>query len=293
MNIYHDCVACLIRQTVEAGRLATADLEIQDRILRAVLGALAKRSFDESPAHIAREVHQLVQGISGNPDPYKEVKTRANNSALAARRACWDTLPAAAKSLERAVLLAIAGNAMDIAPKSGRGNLDIMSEIGRLLSRRIDSNSLENLRRASQGARRILYLGDNAGEIVFDRILIEMLPAERITYAVKAKPILNDATLLDAQAAGLPEIVEVIDNGSDAPGTILDTCSPEFCKRFDESDLVIAKGQANYETLCDVDKDGLYFLLLVKCPVLARDIGANVDDVVVRNAKSRPARTQP
>jgi uncharacterized protein with ATP-grasp and redox domains len=115
-------------------------------------------------------------------------------------------------------------------------------------------------------------LADNAGEIVVDRLLIERLPAKHVTVAVRGSPVINDATLADAGYAGIPEVAEVIDNGSDAPGTILDDCSDLFRHRFDEADLIIAKGQGNYETLSEVDKD-IYFLLKAKCPVIARDIG--------------------
>lgn len=293
VKAYHDCTSCLIRQTVEASRLATSDARLQEEILRATLETLATISFDKTPSHMAREVHRLVQSMSCNPDPYKEVKHQANVTARAARCAYWDKLPAIAKSLEKAALLAIAGNAMDIGPKSGQDKLDIWSVIDRVLSCGIDMNQLQGLVRACRGARQILYLGDNAGEIVLDRILIEKLPMDRITYVVKAKPILNDATMADAEYAGLTEIVEVIDNGSDAPGTILESCSNEFRVRFETSDVVIAKGQANYETLSESGKKGLYFVLLVKCPVLARDLGCDVGEIIVRNAVPTLLETVP
>jgi hypothetical protein len=120
-------------------------------------------------------------------------------------------------------------------------------------------------------ARSILYLADNAGEIACDRLLIEQLPMERVTLAVRGAPVLNDATRADAQAVGLEAMVEVIDNGSDAPGTILDDCSPEFRDRFAESDMIIAKGQGNFESLSD-QKGNLFFLFKVKCPMVAERI---------------------
>ncbi len=117
-----------------------------------------------------------------------------------------------------------------------------------------------------------MYLADNAGEIAFDRLLIEQLPANRVALVVRGGPIINDATLVDARAVGLHEIVEVIDNGSDAPGTILEDCSAAFRERFEQADLVIAKGQGNFETLSDVRRP-IRFLLKAKCPVIARHAG--------------------
>ncbi|MCK5255186.1 MAG: DUF89 family protein, partial [Deltaproteobacteria bacterium] len=122
---------------------------------------------------------------------------------------------------------------------------------------------------------------DNAGEIVFDRLFIEQLPREKVTYVVRGEPIINDVTIEDAREVDMFELVDVIDNGSDAPGTILETCSHEFQKRFASSDLVIAKGQGNYETLSDINKR-IFFLLQVKCPVIAKDIGFEVGSFVVK-----------
>ena len=130
-------------------------------------------------------------------------------------------------------------------------------------------------------AKDILYLGDNAGEIVFDRLFIEQMPHEKVTYVVRGEPIINDVTIEDAREVDMFDLVDVIDNGSDAPGTILETCSHEFQQRFASSDLVIAKGQGNYETLSDVNKR-IFFLLQVKCPVIAKDIGFEVGSFIVK-----------
>ena len=133
-------------------------------------------------------------------------------------------------------------------------------------------------------AQDILYLADNAGEIVFDRLLIEQLPMQKITVVVKGFPIINDATMEDAVAAGLTEIVSVIDNGSDAPGTILEICSDAFVSRFEQADLIITKGQGNYETLSDIDKN-IYFILKAKCPVIASDLGCPIGQMVLINKR--------
>jgi len=148
------------------------------------------------------------------------------------------------------------------------------------MSARLDAN-LAEFSRAIAAAERILYLADNAGEIVFDRLLIERLPTEKVTVAVRGLPVINDATLIDAEYAGITELVEVIDNGSDAPGTILEDCSEAFLERFHAADLIISKGQGNYETLSQVHKD-IYFLLKVKCPVVARDVGCQMNSLVLQ-----------
>ena len=184
--------------------------------------------------------------------------------------------------METAIRLVIAGNVIDFGVNSHLSETQVRESITYALSAPLEGN-VEEFCSALSGVEHILYLADNAGEIVFDRLLIEQLPAGKVTVAVKGFPAINDATLADAEAAGIHEVAEVIENGSDAPGTILDDCSESFRDRFDQADLVIAKGQGNYETLSEVDKD-IYFLLKAKCPVIARDIGCQEGAMILKRS---------
>ena len=181
-----------------------------------------------------------------------------------------------------AVRFAIAGNIIDFGVHSEIDDAVIRDTLDRAVEAHISDHSLCEFKSAVELAADILYLGDNAGEIVFDRLLIEQLPCEKVTYAVRGKPIINDATFVDAQFAGITELVEVIDNGSDAPGTLLDDCSQEFRARFEEADLILSKGQGNYESLSD-GTGNIVFLLMAKCPVIARDIGYDVGSFVLKS----------
>jgi len=138
---------------------------------------------------------------------------------------------------------------------------------------------------AVEAAGNILYLGDNTGEIVLDRLPVEELPRERVTFAVRGGPIINDATREDALSTGMTDLVPVIDNGSDVPGTDLEQCSREFQEAFEAADLVIAKGQGNYETLSD-NRQSIFFLLKAKCAVIAENIGCRVGDAVITRSQS-------
>jgi len=184
-----------------------------------------------------------------------------------------------------AVRLAIAGNVIDLGVKSNLNESQIHEAIETCLTEPLEGD-LKQFAAAITGATRILYLTDNAGEIVLDRLLIEQLPREKVTVAVRGTPVINDATRTDAETAGITGLVPVIDNGSDAPGTILEDCSGVFRRHFAEADLIIAKGQGNYETLREVPRP-LYFLLRVKCPVLAQDLGCPVGRLVLRPAWRR------
>ncbi|MDD3733204.1 MAG: ARMT1-like domain-containing protein, partial [candidate division Zixibacteria bacterium] len=185
------------------------------------------------------------------------------------------------KPLETAVRLAIAGNIIDFGPNSRLVDTQVSEAIEHSLSAPLDTEELETFKKSLNTSSVILYLGDNAGEIVFDRLLIEQLPLDKITFVVKGYPVINDATMSDAIATGLTELVRVIDNGHDAPGTIIDQCSDEFKKIYARADLVIAKGQGNYETLSNEDKN-IFFLLKAKCPIIARHLAVELGSIVIR-----------
>lgn len=177
------------------------------------------------------------------------------------------------------VRMAVAGNLIDCGAKCGlseRGVRDALCQAGREPLH----GSASDLFAAAERAQRILFLADNAGEIVFDRVLIETLPTTKVTVTVRGSPVLNDATLADAQVAGLTDLTTVIPNGSDAPGTILEDCSEAFRRLYADSDLIIAKGQGNFESLNTTTKH-IFFLLRVKCPLVAAQVGAPVGAMVM------------
>ena len=195
-----------------------------------------------------------------------------------------DHVRMAPEPFDTALRIAIAGNVIDMGIYTDIDERALHDAVSHAMESPV-SGDVHELADAVAGAEDILYLADNASELVFDRILIEQLPPDDVTVAVRGGPVLNDATKRDAHAAGLTGVVNVIDNGSDAPGTILEDCSPEFRERFDRADVVIAKGQGNYETLCDVDRD-IFFALKVKCPLIARNIGSSVDSLALKRSGS-------
>jgi len=179
-----------------------------------------------------------------------------------------------------ATRLAIAGNVIDLGAKADLKEDDARTAVARSMEEPFHGD-LDAFRRAVESAERILYLGDNAGEIVFDRLLIEQLSPRPVVFAVRGVPVINDATVHDALQAGLQNLVEVIDNGSDAPGTVLADCSEEFRRRFHDADLIVSKGQGNFETLFG-ETAPIFFLFKVKCPVVALHTGLPVGTHVLK-----------
>jgi len=284
MQIFVDCIPCFIRQALDAARLATDDQQIHEQVVREVLALANDLDMSQSPPVMGQKIHRLIRQLVGVEDPYRDVKRQFNNAALQLYPRLRTYIIESKDRLETALRLAIAGNIIDFGVNSTLQESDLEKMIGECLVVDLSDMHLGPFQQALDEAEEILYIADNAGEIVFDRLLIEQLPIEKVTVVVKGSPIINDATMEDAVLAGLPRIVEVIDNGSDGPGTILETCSQAFVDRFREADLVVAKGQGNYETLSDVDKH-VFFVLKVKCPVIAKDLGCEVGEMILRKCK--------
>lgn len=274
-----DCIPCFVRQALDACRKVTADPVIHEKLLREVLVWVSEVDLSVSPPVLAQRIHRRLRELTGEVDPYREAKDQHNQMALSLFPALQAELIGCNDPFSRAVHLAIAGNIIDLGAKSGLTDEDIHASLEQAASEGL-LGDLAAFRAAVAGAKRILYLADNAGEIVFDRLLIEQLPLDRVTLAVRGGPILNDVTRIDAQTVGLDQLVAVIDNGSDAPGTVLATCSDEFKQHFSGADLIISKGQGNFETLSEATEN-IFFLFKAKCPVVANQVGCSVGTQVL------------
>jgi len=275
-----DCYPCFLRQALDAARIAGADERQQEAVLDSVLDVLRCVEPSSTPPEIGDQVHRIVRQQVSNGDPYRLVKESSTRQALALYPRLKALLAEAGDSLEMAVRLSIAGNIIDLGPAR---EYDLWGAVERVLDQPFAIDDGAALREALSGAGQVLYLADNAGETVFDRLLIETLDVP-VVYAAKGGPILNDATREDALAAGVGRVAEVISTGSDAPGTILDRCSEEFRWLYDEAEMVIAKGQANYETLSE-EGPKVFFLLQAKCPIIARDVGVPVGSIVLKQGQ--------
>jgi len=280
MKTYFDCIPCAVRQVLDAVRMVTNDEAVQEKVLRESLGMWQKMDLRQSPPEMAQKIHRFLREVTGVADPYYEVKQRYNRLALDMVPELRKTMERSAWPFETAVRLAIAGNIIDFGVNSTIKESHVGETVRQSLTDPLDTQAVQQLQEAVAQADDILYLGDNAGEIVFDRLLIEQMPREKVTFVVRGGPILNDVLVEDAEMVGLTGMVEVIDNGFDAPGTILGRCSDEFRRRFDEADLVIAKGQGNFESLSEPGRE-VFFLLRPKCAVLARHLGCDIGRLVV------------
>jgi uncharacterized protein with ATP-grasp and redox domains len=267
LNTSVDCIPCFVRQTLDAARMSSVNQAVHEQLIRDVLRWLSEMDLTLSPPALAQRIHRRLRELTGVADPYREQKDQHNQMALQLLPGLRKQMATSADPMMAAVHLAIAGNIIDLGAKSGLSEAEIMETIHHAAVTEISGDANE-FKHAVKQARNILYLADNAGEIVFDRLLAEQLGLERVTVAVRGRPIINDATLDDARTAGLTDIVHVIGNGSDAPGTLIEDCGAEFRSCFESADLIISKGQGNFETLSGTQQN-IFFLLKVKCPVVA------------------------
>jgi uncharacterized protein with ATP-grasp and redox domains len=277
-----DCFPCFLRQALEASRMATKDENTHRKVLDSVLLILSDISVQASPPEIALLVHRRVKAITENPDPYKEAKRRQNDLALRYASTLSAQIADVSHPLKAALVLSATGNSIDVAPDYQPPN--IYKRCLEMMGRGFAWDDYELLYERLARSKSILFLGDNAGEIIWDKILIEELLNRfdlDIMYAVRGWPILNDVTMEDAEYVGMAQLVKVISNGSDAPGTLLNRCSEEFVSRFSKTDLILSKGQGNYESLSRENRP-IFFLLNVKCPVIAEDVHCGIGDIVLK-----------
>jgi uncharacterized protein with ATP-grasp and redox domains len=271
MRTYHDCIPCFIKQAREATEECGLDDQSAAGLMRRTLELVSKLDWSVPPPVIARDVQRLIREISRDPDPYLRRKITATEEALALLPGIERMIDSAEDRFLAAVKVAIAGNVIDLGAKVRR-DIDVKQELLNCFEAPLDLGQVHSLQRDVAAAGEVLFLADNAGEIVFDRPLLDMIGPEKVTVAVRGGPVINDATLADAERAGICDRFTVIPNGTDTPGTWLEDCSAELVDRFNSADLVIAKGQGNYETLSDC-KRALYFLFLVKCEVVSKELG--------------------
>jgi uncharacterized protein with ATP-grasp and redox domains len=285
LKTFYDCIPCFIKQTLDVSRISKPDdEELHGLILKRVLVEMQNIEMTTPPPVVASRIHRIIKEMTGNRDPYKPVKVKFNNEALGLYAKLKDYINHSDRPFETAVKIAIAGNIIDFGHHSMTVDIKLEESVEAILQQEPFINHINFLEKEINKANKILYMADNTGEIVFDRVFIEHILPQNITFVVRKYPIINDANLEDAREVGITGLVRVIENGSDIPGTYLQECSAELQSEFEEADLIISKGQGNYETLNDVDKN-IIFLLKAKCQCVAQDIGCKINDIVVIGKK--------
>jgi uncharacterized protein with ATP-grasp and redox domains len=249
-------------------------------VCRRIGAQLARMDFDVSPPENSMIIYDTIREMTGIDDIYQDVKHQCTEHFLKLYPHFQSRIERATDPLLLALQFAAAGNAIDLGANP---DFELNTHMEELLREFTISDYIE-FRKALQQSRHILYLADNAGETIFDRLLIQTMN-KRVFYAVRSSPIINDAIRYDAKQAGIDAVAEIVESGCTLPGTILSQCSAEFTKLFNEADIVISKGQGNFETLSH-ERHPIFFLLKVKCSVVARQLGVNTGALVFFKSKN-------
>jgi hypothetical protein len=283
MKVHYECAPCFLRQAREALDLATDNEELKLKIISQLTDLISQRFHPGASANeIGTDMHRTIKKETGNPDPYLPERARSNEIALKFLPRVKKILKADS-SLKSYLKAAIAGNLLDFAALGL--DIDMESMVLSAMQKELTIDKSPELEEGLKKAQNVLYLADNVGEIVFDKLLIEKILeyGVKVTVALKKEPILNDACLDEALEIGLDEVAHLTTTGTDSVGVVYKDVSLEFLELFYQSDLVIAKGLGNYEGLTEMDLKNkpVFCLLNAKCPPVAREIGVRVGDNVV------------
>lgn len=233
--------------------------------------------MENTPVESGAIIYSKIREITGVADPYNKIKQESIRDALDLYPRLKELVNNSDNKLLMAIRIAIAGNIIDFGVNK---KFNLVEDVMKITKQDFAINDFISFEKQLRSAKSILYIGDNAGESVFDKILIEELGVP-VTYVVREIPVINDVTMEDAVNSGLGEVAEIISSGTTAPGTILHLCHDSFIERFNQADMVISKGQGNYEGLSEVDRS-VFFLLKAKCPIIARHLGVEEDDIILK-----------
>jgi uncharacterized protein with ATP-grasp and redox domains len=276
----HRCFACFTRAFEKLVKKENISGAEKASFTHDMTKLYRKNQDDFSAPLFSRELHLLLRTYTNNPDPYKEEKKSNNDQALSMLPGLEYIVHQSDDHFKTALRLAIAGNIMDFA---ANGNFNLAETIDQALLSEFAIDHSNILKDRLEKAKSVLYLGDNAGEIVFDKLFIQTINHPNLTYAVRGAPVINDATIEDAEYIGMKDVAKVISNGYNAPSTVPDKSSNEFQKCFGESEVIISKGQGNLEGLLPLNDERIFFLLTVKCDVIAEFLKVVKHSFVVCN----------
>lgn len=279
MKTQFECIPCIINSYLRLVETSIIPEPQQEVILRQLLQYLSGVNYDQSPPMMGRSLQRMIRESLQNPDPYHQIKRHYNQMMMELYSSFKEIVDCSEDPFDTAMRLAIAGNVIDFGAKY---QFDIMDSINRVKEHELAIDDSCFLRDDLEHAQTLLYIGDNCGEIVLDKLFLETLEVPQKYFVVRESPVINDITLEDAEVTGMDEIAAILTTGDDSPGAVWESASKDFRDHFSHADVVISKGQGNLEGLIDVPHDHVYFLLVTKCDLIGEKIGTRKGDFVVK-----------
>lgn len=275
----HECYFCATKTVEKLIRKFKPEPDIAEDFVFSI-NQLLNDFRDETNPYLATAIHRIARKKLHKTDLFEKEKREANELLLGLYQVWKDIIEKSDNPFYTAAKLAVVGNIIDYGAHTVER--DIVSQIHTLSEKELAIDKTEELSEKIKAAKSILYLGDNNGEIVFDKLFLETINHPNVTFVVRGKPVINDVTIDDAKHVGIDSLCRVISNGFDAPSTLLEYCSDEFIEEFEKTDLIISKGQGNFEGLMDENRENLFFMLMAKCNPMAELLGVKKGDLVVQ-----------
>lgn len=271
MKIQFECLSCLLNQVLEAARMSTDDNQKIRNIINKYALMIPGIDMEKTSPVVTHNIHKLIKKELDVADPYQQFKEKHIQLALDLYPAAREIVKSAEDPLRAALIMSATGNSIDSCIEM---DIDIEKALKSGIEEGFAVSNFEVFNKKLIKASKLMIIGDNSGEAVFDRLLIKELDKYKVevTYVVRSEPVLNDITLKEAGKIGLDEICQVMESGSKTPGLNMKGVTPEFKDKFYNTDIIISKGQGNYETLSELKDISIFFLLKAKCEVIAREL---------------------
>lgn len=283
MNITNECVECIVGQIDKATKLLKLETKLSKEIMKEVETRAMKFSFDETPPLVAKDVYEYLALKTGFQDPLKNLKQESIKKAQTYVPLIEKKIEENDDKLFTAIKAAVAGNVIDFATTK---EFSLDEEINSIFDTNFSINDYKIFKDELKKTDALIILSDNAGENVFDKILIKTIkilyPKLKIYYATRGKAIINDITTLEAKQIGIDNYCEVVSTGVDTPGLEKKRASSEFMKLFEKTPLVLSKGMGNFESLESYKDKKIFFLFKVKCGVVANKIKRNLGEIILK-----------
>jgi len=270
MLISPGCIPCIVKQSYTLSRmLGVNDKNLQSQIIYDTINLLLENKEVPSAPHFSIKLQSILNKNLNGYSSFKKIKEKNLLNAKNYLKYLETMMACAEDKIEMAVRISITGNTIDLGANPA---FDLEKEINEITSNRLNLDSLGKFKEDLKKAKRILFIADNYEEALFDKSLIKQLQPKEVVFAVRSNEILNDITLKDAKNLNIDKLCKVIESGSQIAGTDLEKCTGEFLDFYKSADMVIAKGQGNFETLLNAERS-IYFLFKIKCEVISEICG--------------------
>jgi len=282
MYIKNDCLVCIYNQALKTAKSLKCSDELTKKIMDDTAKILLKYDLNVTPPFIAKDVYKKIAKRVGKNDPLENIKAKSTKEAKKLRFFIKEMIKKSDDKLLASIKAAIAGNVIDFGAQK---QFDLKDAVEEVFEKEFGVCDYDEFKKDLKKSKLILYIADNTGEHIYDKMLLQKLVKiykdKRFVYVTRGKPIINDVTMVEAKKEGIDSVCKVVSSGVDTPGLIIDRASSEFKKFYKKSDMVIAKGMGNYETLYGVESKNIYFLFKIKCNVVANSLKRDIGDIML------------